>query len=246
MKLPHTIEGRFLRRDNRFRVTVEIDGKEVAAHLPNSGRLGELLEPGRPCYLVPQSAEHRRTAYDLLLVEHAGGLVSVDARLPNRLFAEAVKAGALEPFQGTTSVEAEVRHGDSRLDFRLVTPAGICWVEAKSVTLVEDGVALFPDAPTVRGQRHLGDLISLAGEGVRAAAVFIIQRQDATSFSPNEAADPVFAHLLDEAASNGVEVYGFRCAVSRRSMAISAAVPLLKQLPLGTPHEAGTDQPTER
>lgn len=228
MDLPHTIEGRFLRRDNRFRVTVEIDGEEVKAHLPNSGRLGELLKPGRPCYLVPQPAEHRRTAYDLLLVEHAGGLVSVDARLPNRLFAEAVTAGDLEPFQGTTFVEAEVRHGESRLDFRLCTPTGTCWVETKSVTLVENGVALFPDAPTLRGQRHLGELIDLVSEGFRAVAVFIIQRQDAASFAPNEAADPVFARLLNEASSSGVEVYGFGCAVSRRSIGINAAIPLLK------------------
>ena len=227
MDLPPTVEGRFLRRDNRFRVTVEIDGEEAAAHLPNSGRLGELLEPGRPCYLVPQPAEHRRTAFDLLLVEYAGVLVSVDARLPNRLFAEAVATGTLEPFLGTTSIKAEVHHGESRLDFQLVTPTGICWVETKSVTLVENSVALFPDAPTMRGQRHLGELINLVSEGFRAAVVFIIQRQDATSFAPNRAADPAFAHLLDQAHSKGVEVYGFLCSVTRKTMAVSAMVPLL-------------------
>jgi sugar fermentation stimulation protein A len=176
--------------------------------------------------LVPKHAEHRRTAYDLLLVEYAEELVSVDARLPNRLFAEAVTDGTLEPFRGTTSVKAEVRRGESRLDFCLITPTGTCWVETKSVTLVENSVALFPDAPTLRGQRHLGELIDLVDEGFRAAVVFIIQRQDATSFAPNKAADPAFAHMLDEAVSSGVEVYGFRCAVSRQSIATIGAVPL--------------------
>ena len=226
MDLPHTIEGRFIRRDNRFRVTVEVDGQEVAAHLPNSGRLGELLVPGRPCYLVPRAAAHRRTDYDLLLVAYAGILVSVDARLPNPLFAEAVAAGRLAPFPAVVAVEAEVAHGESRLDFRLQETGGLRWVETKSVTLVEEGVARFPDAPTKRGQRHLHELQRLVEGGARAAVVFVIQRPDAEAFSPHAQADPDFARALRDAREAGVGVYAFRCGVTRRAIAIAAPVPV--------------------
>ena len=226
MNLPQTIEGRFVRRDNRFRVAVEIDGEEVAAHLPNSGRLGELLTPGRACYLVPKPGAHRRTHFDLLLVAYAGVLVSVDARLPNTLFAEAVATGRLPAFAGTTTIEPEVTYGHSRLDFRLGGEDGRCWVEAKSVTLVEEGMALFPDAPTRRGQRHLEELASLARRGERAAVVFVVQRPDPEAFRAHAEADPDFARGLAEAVAAGVEAYAFRCAVTQEEMRIIAGIPV--------------------
>jgi len=227
VKLPSTLKARFLRRENRFRVTVEVNGRLAAAHLPNSGRLRELLVPGRTCYLVSRPAAHRRTPYDLLLVAHAGVLVSVDARLPNRLFAEAVSAGRLAPFTDATSLEPEVRYGESRLDFRLEGSAGACWVETKSVTLVERNTALFPDAPTSRGRRHLAELAALAQEGVRTAVVFIIQRPDAAAFAPHTEADPAFGLALTTATTVGVEVYAFRCAVTRKKIYIAYQVPVV-------------------
>jgi len=157
VKFPALVAGRFVRRDNRFRVIVEIAGERVAAHLPNSGRLTELLTPNRLCWLTGFDTPRRKTRFDLTLMEYAGTLVSVDARLPNALFAEAWATGQLEPFRGYDCVDREVRLGESRLDFRLSGPDGVCWVEVKSVTLVEEGVARFPDAPTARGVRHLGE-----------------------------------------------------------------------------------------
>ncbi len=228
MDLPSTVVGRFVRRENRFRVTVEVGGNVESAHLPNSGRLSELLTPGRRCYLVPRPSPSRRTPYDLLLVVYRGVLVSVDARLPNPLFAEAVAKGWLTAFAGAAHIEREVRYGRSRMDFRLDGPGGVCWVETKSVTLVERGVALFPDAPTARGRRHLEELIALVREGQRAAVVFVVQRPDATAFAPNARADPAFAHALAEAAALGVEVYAHRCRVTRE--AISIAPPRLPVL----------------
>ena len=227
MDLPPTVKARFVRRENRFRVTVEVAGRIEAAHLPNSGRLGELLIPGRCCYLAPRLSPRRRTPYDLLLVAHAEVLVSVDARLPNRLFAEALAAGRLAPFAGATAVEPEVRRGGSRLDFRLEGPWGVCWVEAKSVTLVKGGVALFPDAPTGRGRRHLEELAALAREGDRAAVVFVVQRSDAAAFAPNAEIDPAFARALREAQAAGVETYAYRCRVTRRALSIVDEVPVV-------------------
>jgi sugar fermentation stimulation protein A len=225
--LPPLVAGRFVRRDNRFRVTVEIDGKPVAAHLPNSGRLTELLTPGRPCWLAEFDSPRRKTRFDLKLVRYAGVLVSVDARLPNALCAEALTEGWLEPFVGYGHVEHEVRLGKSRLDLRLTGPAGLCWVEVKSVTLVEDGVARFPDAPTVRGVRHVEELAAVARKGERAAVVFVIQRPDAVRFSPHDRADPVFGATLRAAARAGVGVYAWTCRVSRQAIEIAEPVPVV-------------------
>jgi sugar fermentation stimulation protein A len=226
VKLPPLIAGRFVRRDNRFRVTVEVDRVPVAAHLPNSGRLTELLTPGRACWLAEFDSPHRKTSYDLVLVEYAGILVSVDARLPNTLVAEALAAGRLEPFQRYDHVAREVRRGESRLDFCLSGPAGLCWVEVKSVTLVEEGVARFPDAPTVRGTRHLRELTAAVSQGEGAAVVFVIQRPDARCFAPHIRADAAFGAALREAASAGVGVYAWTCEVSERSVIIDGRIPV--------------------
>lgn len=227
MKLPPLVSGRFVRRDNRFRVAVEVKGKTVAAHLPNSGRLTELLTPGRLCWLVefPDVAQ-RKTRFDLKLVEYGGVSVSVDARLPNSLIAEAVAAGQLVPFRGYDHVSREVQRGGSRLDFCLSKPASTCWVEVKSVTLVEDGTARFPDAPTPRGARHLRELSAAVQGGAQAAAVFVIQRPDAQRFTPHTQADPAFAAALREAASAGVDVHAWTCEVGTQAIAIATQVPV--------------------
>lgn len=226
VRLPPLIPGRFVHRDNRFRVTVEVNGASVAAHLPNSGRLTELLTPGRPCWLERFDSSRRKTDFDLKLVEYAGVLVSVDARLPNPLFAEALEVGRLVAFRNCERFEREVSLGKSRLDFRLDMPAGVLWVEVKSVTLVEDGIARFPDAPTTRGARHARELAERVGEGERAAIVFVVQRPDARSFAPHDEADPPFGLALREAAAAGVDVYAWTCDVSRERVAIARRIPV--------------------
>ena len=224
MRLPPLVAGRFVRRDNRFRVTVEVEGEPAAAHLPNSGRLTELLTPGRACWLAGFDDPRRKTRFDLVLVEYAGVLVSVDAQLPNGLFAEALAAGRLEPFRGTARFEREVQLGESRLDFWLRGPAGVCWVEVKSVTLVEGGVARFPDAPTARGVRHLAELTAAVERGEQAAVVFVIQRPDARCFTPHDRADAAFGAALREAKSAGVGVYAWACEVRPRSVIMGSQV----------------------
>ena len=225
MLFPELIQGTFIQRDNRFRATVEIQGQETWAHVANSGRLGELFTPGRPVWLAPATAPHRKTAYDLKLVEYGPVLVSVDARLPNPLFAEALAAGRLLDFP-YPDIQAEVIHGHSRLDFHLSGPAGTCWVETKSVTLVEDGSAMFPDAPTSRGRKHLETLVQLRSSGVRAAAIFVIQRPDARRFRPYFEADPDFSEGLSQAAAAGVEVRAFTCQVSRQAISLADEIPV--------------------
>ncbi|HIQ04816.1 MAG TPA: DNA/RNA nuclease SfsA [Anaerolineae bacterium] len=225
------VPARFLHRENRFRVTVEVEGDRVAAHLPNSGRLEELLTPDRPVWLEPAGRAGRKTAYDLRLVCFAGVLVSVDARLPNSLLAEALTASHLTPFTEYPLVTREVRRGESRLDFHLngATDAPPCWIETKSVTLVDrvqTGLALFPDAPTVRGRRHLKELAAAVADGERAAVVFVVQRSDATRFAPNASADAAFATALAEAARVGVELYAYTCQVTLEGVALDGSIPV--------------------
>jgi len=222
------IPATFIKRDNRFRVTVRVEGHLVWAHLPNSGRLKELLVPGRRVLLAPVQAPGRLTAYDLLMVDLDGTLVSIDARLPNRLLYETLQAGRIAEFAGYAQVRREVTYGQSRLDLVLEggPDGGRCFIEVKSVTLVEDGVALFPDAPTQRGRRHLGELARARAEGHRAAVVFVVQRDDAVRFSPHDEADPAFGQALREAAQAGVEVYAYKCRVSEEEVTLDAPLPV--------------------
>jgi sugar fermentation stimulation protein A len=221
------IAGRFVTRDNRFRVTVEVAGKPAWAHLPNSGRLGELLVPGRQVLLVERPGGERKTGYDLSLVEVGGGWVSVDARLPNDLVEEALRAGRLEPLAGYPELRREVSLGHSRFDFLLGGPGRLpCLVEVKSVTLVVDGLGCFPDAVTARGRRHVEGLAEAVEEGYRAAVVFVVQRDDALGFRPHDESDPAFGRALRVAARRGVEIYAYGCRVEPGQVAIVRALPV--------------------
>lgn len=221
------VNGSFVRRENRFRALVEVNGRLAAAHVPNSGRLWELFVPGRRVCLRPSAAPHRKTAFDLVLVDVDGRWVSVDARLPPHLFAEAVQEGRLAAFQGCAVERQEVPLAGHRIDVVLTCPKGCCWVETKSVTLVLDGFALFPDAITARGRSHVEALQQVVAGGERAAVVFVVQRDDATCFRPHDESDPAFGAALRRAAAAGVEVYAYTCSVSENHIAIVRPIPVV-------------------
>ena len=227
MKLsPDLVEATFIRRLNRFAANLEVDGREVMVHLANSGRLGELLVPGYRMLLTPVGGDHRKCPFDLALVDLGFTLCSADARLPNILLAEAIEAGRVEEFQGYSRVRREVTYGDSRLDMLLEGPGQSCFVETKSVTLVEDGLALFPDAPTLRGVKHLNSLIRAKEEGYRAAVVFVIQRSDAKEFSPHDVADPLLGETLRKAVNAGVEAFAYCCTVTQQEILLANRIPI--------------------
>lgn len=226
------VEGWFVSRDNRFRVTVEVDGQNVWAHLANSGRLGELLLPGRKVVLFERPGSNRKTSYDLSSVCMEGIWVSVDARLPNDLVAEALDSDRLAPLEGYPDVRREVVFGGSRLDFLLEAQGRrLCLVEVKSVTLVVDGWGCFPDAVTMRGRRHLLELASAVGMGYRAAVLFVVQREDARGLRPHDESDPVFGQTLRAVAKRGVEVYAYACSIEPRRATIERALPVNLELP---------------
>lgn len=220
------VRGTFVQRDNRFRVQVQLGDEIVAAHLANPGRLRELLMPGREVWVHPARTPHRRTGYDLTLVEHEGHYVSMNSQLPNRLVEQALRQRRLPDFEAYPVVRREVRLGESRLDFRLEGKRTAYWIEVKSVTLVVDGVARFPDAPTTRGRRHLRELSKAIAQGSRGAVIFVVQRADATGFSPNDEADPAFGEALRQAKEAGVMVHALRCSVTL------PAIQLLDTLPV--------------
>ena len=240
MQLGPLVPGRFVRRLNRFAALVEVGARRALAHVANSGRLGELFVPGRVVYLRARDGAGRRCPYDLALVRYGRALVSVDARLPNGLVAEALRAGRIAPLRGYRRIRAEVRQGNHRLDFVLERRGARCLVEAKSCTLVEGGVALFPDAPTLRGRRHVELLTRAVRRGARAAGqagrqrthaavIFVVQRADPVTFRPHADAEPDLARALAKAARAGVRILAYRCRVTRR--AISIADPIRVEMP---------------
>ncbi|MDO8636032.1 MAG: DNA/RNA nuclease SfsA [Dehalococcoidia bacterium] len=227
MRLPDfLVKGVFLERANRFVCRVEVEGRTEKAHLANSGRLRELLTPGRPVYMKESLSSHRRTHFDMLLMSLDDMLVSVDARLPNDLVEEGLRQGILEPFKDYSQIKREVTFGHSRLDFLLQDNSQFCYLEVKSITLVEQGRGLFPDAPTERGRQHLLSLIQARKEGHQAAIVFVVQRPDVTEFSPNDKTDPAFGLALREAHKAGVGIYAYRCMVTLKEIRIEKEIPV--------------------
>ncbi|MBE3598457.1 MAG: DNA/RNA nuclease SfsA [Limnochordaceae bacterium] len=230
-----------LARLNRFAVALHLDGKRQVAHLPNSGRLRELLTPGRPTLVAlpsraPETSRRptvnlpRRTVGDALFMLGPNGWVCVDARLPGRLLAEAVEQQRLDVFRGWRVKRLEYpvpQEPGTRLDLLLERGEALALVETKSVTLVERGTALFPDAPTVRGRRHVEVLLRAAEAGGAAFVVFVVQRRDALRFSPHRQADPAFAEALERAARGGVQVLAYRCGVDPPSVGIEEAIPVV-------------------
>ena len=228
MRFPPLVEGRFIKRLNRFAALVDVERREYLCHVPNSGRMHELLVPGFRVLLLPApTGTNRKTDFDLALVDTGKTLSSADARLPNKLMAEALARKRMPQFADYPVVRAEQVFGESRLDFLLDGPGGKCYVETKSVTLVEEGVGLFPDAPTVRGVKHLRSLMAAHEEGHQAAVVFVIQRSDAEAFAPHDTADPLLGSTLREARDVGVAIWAYRCDVTEASIELSDTVPVL-------------------
>ena len=223
------LEGRLLRRRDRFTAWVEVDGKPLLAHLPNPGRLTELLRPGAGVLLSEAADPARITRFELLFIALNGELVSVDSRLPNRIFREALEDRRLREFQGWRIALEEPRTRRSRLDFLLRNDATgrECYVEVKSCTLVREGVALFPDAPTVRGRRHVEELMEARRMGFEASSVFIVQRRGVEVFKVNGSLDPKFAEALSRAEKAGVKIYAYRAAVTPQGHEITGRLPAL-------------------
>jgi sugar fermentation stimulation protein A len=223
------VDGIFLERPNRYLAQVEIEGRQVFAHVPDPGRLPGLMIPQRRVRLIHNPSAKRKTDYTMALVKHGRIWVSVFPVFANRLVGDALANRVLPGFSGYTDFSSEVKVGHSRFDFQLDFAAGPMLVEVKSVSLVEQTVGKFPDAPTERGRRHVEELIELKRKGKRTAVVFVSQRSDTQTITSNDVIDPEFGKRLREAKREGVELYGFNCKVTASAVTLDQPVEVIMQ-----------------
>jgi len=215
------VPGRFLARPNRFIAKVEIDGQEQTVHVKNTGRCRELLQPGAEvwCRFDPNPA--RKTRYDLIAVCKGNRLINMDSQAPNVAAKEWLLGGGLGKIE---QLKPECTHGDSRFDFSFAKDGRTCFLEVKGVTLENDGICAFPDAPTERGVKHLRGLAELARQGYGAYVLFVIQMADVKYLHPNDDTDPAFGAALRAAADAGVQILAMDCAVTEDTMEIRLPV----------------------
>ena len=224
MQYQNVVSGRFLDRPNRFIAHVEIDGQVQTVHVKNTGRCKELLVPGATVYLEGSNDPKRKTAWDLIAVEKGDRLINMDSQAPNKVFGEWVTAGGFLP--GVTLVRPETRYGNSRFDFYVEADGKGHFIEVKGVTLEENGVVRFPDAPTERGVKHVEELVRAREDGYESWVCFVIQMSGVKRFEPNDRTHPEFGAALRRATRAGVHVLALVCSVARDRLTISGTVPV--------------------
>ena len=215
------VAGKFLARPNRFIAHIEIDGNMEVCHVKNTGRCKELLQPGATVYCADCLSPARKTRYDLIAVEKGDRIINMDSQAPNVAVGQWLRLGGLGQVE---NIKPETTFGDSRFDFSFIKEGKLCFLEVKGVTLENDGICAFPDAPTVRGAKHLRELTRLYKEGYGAYVLFVIQMQDVKYLHPNDATDPEFGKALREAAHAGVGILAYDCTVTPGTMNLRNAV----------------------
>lgn len=223
MRYDNIEPGIFLSRPNRFVAKVALGGQVADCHVKNTGRCRELLIPGARVWCQRCSSPGRKTVLDLITVEKGGRLINLDSQAPNRVAMEWLQAGGLGQLEG---LQAEKRYGDSRFDLAFSQGGRACFLEVKGVTLEEQGVCSFPDAPTQRGSKHLRGLMEALQAGYGAYVLFVIQMAGAKCLRPHDETDPVFGRTLREAAAMGVSLLAMECQVTPDSMTITTPVPI--------------------
>ena len=220
------VPGIFLSRPNRFIAHVLVDGTEEIVHVKNTGRCKELLLPGTTVYLycAPEGS-NRKTKYDLIAVQKGNRLINMDSQAPN-----AVAEEWLRKTLPHADIRREVTYGSSRFDFRIMEGEKITFLEVKGVTLEHDGIAMFPDAPTERGLKHLRELISCKEQGYDAAVLFVIKMKGIHAFRPNDLTHPAFGDALREARSAGVRIMAMDCIVTPDSLTIDSPVKIMSDV----------------
>lgn len=225
------LEGEFIARPNRFLAKVRVKGKAVWAHLPDPGRLKELLIPGAKVLVEPKNGSKRKTNFALVMVYQGQQLISINSNLPNRFTRFCLDNHLIPELADWTVIRPEYQVGHSRFDFLLGKGTQKMLLEVKSVTLVEDGVAKFPDAVTARGRRHVVHLGEMHGEGYAVTVLFIVQRPDATRFRPQWERDPAFAQTLAEAPAAGVQILVYSAEITPACMSLKTRLPIALDRP---------------
>jgi sugar fermentation stimulation protein A len=220
------VRGIFIARPNRFLAEVEVDGRQTIAHVKNTGRCKELLIPGVRVILQRSDNQARKTEYDLIAVWKGERLINMDSLAPNRVWGEYLQSGQFADIEDITFIKPEAKYGDSRFDFYVESGKRKIFIEIKGVTLEKDGVALFPDAPTQRGVKHLHELARCVGDGFEAQVVFVVQMSDVRYFTPNDQTHPAFGVALADAVAAGVKAVAMDCLVTENSLEIGKPIPM--------------------
>ncbi len=218
MKYNKTVKATFIERPNRFVAKVNLDGEEIYCHVKNTGRCRELLRPGVDVWLEDGENPNRKYRYSLVSVRKGDRMVNMDSQAPNKAVGEWLKNGGF--FKDIKLLKPESRYGSSRFDFYCEYEDKRAFIEVKGVTLENDNVVSFPDAPTERGARHVGELIECIKDGYEAYIIFVVQMKNVLYFTPNEDHDPAFANVLRKAQQEGVNIIAADCFVSDSEMII--------------------------
>ena len=227
MEYGKMVEARFLRRVNRFTAFVELNGQEEMVHVKNTGRCKELLLEGAKVFLEEADKEGRKTKYSLIAVYKGDVLVNMDSQAPNQMAAEALAEGKIKEIGEVEFLKREVKYENSRFDLYYQKDGKKGFIEVKGVTLEENGVAKFPDAPTERGAKHLKELVKAKEEGYEAAVLFVIQMKGVKEFRPNEERDPAFTAALREASAAGVKILAYDCQVEVGKVWMETPIPVI-------------------
>lgn len=222
MKYEQIEQAVFLERPNRFVAYVEAAGKREICHVKNTGRCRELLLPGAEIYVQRQSNPARKTPLDLIAVKKGDRLINMDSQAPNRVTAEWLRTGGF--CSSDAMIKPECRYGNSRFDFYIEDGKRKIFMEVKGVTLEEEGIVRFPDAPTERGVKHIHELIECKKAGYEAYIFFVIQMNNVRFMEPNDQTHPAFGEALRKAASEGVGVFARECMVKPDELVIDREV----------------------
>jgi len=223
MRYSNIQKAEFICRPNRFIAHVLMDDEEVICHVKNTGRLKELLLPGATVFLEESDNMTRKTRFDLVGVLRGDEVVNIDSQAPNQAVGEWLKSGGL--FEDVSYVKAEARYGDSRFDYYIESSSGRkAFLEVKGVTLLQDRVARFPDAPTTRGVKHIGELVKCLEDGYEAYILFLLEMKGSKWMEPNDVTHPAFGKALREAAEKGVKVLAYDCLVTPESLEVDKKV----------------------
>ncbi len=228
-QLPPLITGRLIKRYKRFMADVELDtGETVVAHCPNSGSMKGCAVPGSKVWLSKSDNPKRKLKYTWELILTPDTMIGINTQIPNKLVKQSIENNIIQELSGYDRVKAEVKTSDhTRLDLLLEKDSGEkCYVEIKNCTMVEDGIAMFPDAVTTRGQKHLEELEYLVSLGHRGVIFYLIQRMDALSFQPADMIDPTYAEKLKKAVLNGVEIITRDTIVDTKVISIGKSIPV--------------------
>lgn len=215
------VPGIFIARPNRFIAHIEINEQTEVCHVKNTGRCKELLIPGAQVWCQKSTNPDRKTKYDLIAVKKGARIINMDSQAPNAAAKEWLEKGGLGDI---SQLKPETKHANSRFDFSFIKDGRQCFLEVKGVTLENDGICAFPDAPTVRGARHLQELTQAVTDGFGAYVLFVIQIEDVLYLHPNDATDPAFGAALRQASAAGVQVLAMECNVTSDTMEITKPV----------------------